>query len=86
MDKQPRGNLDDVVPPAAFGTRASHFLVGELLFWLAIAFLWLAIEGGVIGFIVTLAVGVFVALAWRDIARRAKSPIPSTSPHDREGP
>ena len=81
MNKQ-RGNLDDVMPPAELGTRASHFFLLEFAFWAVVALLWLAFEGGIGGLLITAGIALFAGLAWRDLARRAKNPVQVNRPND----
>ena len=78
--EKPRGNLDDVLPPEPLGSRVSHFAFLEFGLWLVVGLLWLAFEGGIVGLIVLATIALVVAFAWRDFARRAKSPIQSRGP------
>jgi len=80
MEKE-RGNLDDVLPPERFdGTKFAHWTFVEFAFWIVVGLLWLAFEGGVVGLIITVAVALFVGIAWRDIARRSQNPIEEPPP------
>jgi hypothetical protein len=70
-----RGNLDDVLPKEPFGTRVAHYAIVEIAFWLIGGVVLLMLEGGLIGLIIVIAIGIFAGIAWRDIARRAKNPV-----------
>jgi hypothetical protein len=79
MEKH-RGNLDDVVPPDPLGTRVAHYSIAGFIFWALVALVWLAFEGGVVGALTAAAVAIFIGIAWRDLARRAKNPTQHRPP------
>jgi membrane protein implicated in regulation of membrane protease activity len=72
---EPRGELHKVPASESFGTRLATGLFVEVALWIAAGLVWLALDGGIVGFLIAAVVAVFVGVAWRDVARRAENPI-----------
>jgi predicted PurR-regulated permease PerM len=77
---EPPSNVDKVSSSEPLGMRLATGLLTQVALLIAAGLVWLALDGGIVGFLIAAVVAVFVGVAWRDVARRAENPIQERTP------